>query len=127
AILSDPVVGEAARALHKDALAMLDRMIAEKWTCPRAAISFFPANAEGDDIVLFADEGRTKRRATVYTLRQQRKPSPGRPNLALADYIAPLESGRQDWLGAFVVTAGAGIEAKALEFERANDDYNSIL
>jgi 5-methyltetrahydrofolate--homocysteine methyltransferase len=127
AILDDPVVGEAARALHKDALAMLERMIAEKWTKPRAAIAFFPANAEGDDIVLFADEARTKRRAVVRTLRQQRKPSPGRPNLALADYIAPLGSGRNDWLGAFVVTAGAGIEAKALEFERANDDYSSIL
>jgi 5-methyltetrahydrofolate--homocysteine methyltransferase len=127
AILEDPVVGEAARALHKDALAMLERMIAEKWTKPRAAVAFFPANAEGDDIVLFADEGRTKRRAVAHTLRQQRKPSPGRPNLALADYIAPLGSGRQDWLGAFVVTAGAGIEAKALEFERANDDYSSIL
>ena len=127
AILSDPVVGEAARALHNDALAMLERMIAEKWTKPRAVISFFPANAEGDDIVLFADEARTQRRAVAHTLRQQRKPSPGRPNLALADYIAPLGSGRNDWLGAFVVTAGAGIEAKALEFERANDDYSSIL
>jgi 5-methyltetrahydrofolate--homocysteine methyltransferase len=127
AILEDPVVGEAARALHKDALALLERMIAETWTQPRAAIAFFPANAEGDDVVLFADEARTKRRAVVHTLRQQRKPSPGRPNLALADYIAPLDSGRQDWLGAFIVTAGAGIEAKALEFERANDDYSSIL
>jgi 5-methyltetrahydrofolate--homocysteine methyltransferase len=127
AILSDPVVGEAARALHKDALAMLDRMIAERWTQPRAALAFFPANAEGDDIVLFADEARSKRLTVVHTLRQQRKPSPGRPNLALADYIAPFDSGRQDWLGAFVVTAGAGIETKALECERANDDYGSIL
>ena len=127
AILSDPVVGEAARALHADALAMLERMIAEKWTRPRAVVSFFPANADGDDIVLFADEARTQPLAVAYTLRQQRKPSPGRPNLALADFIAPLDSGRQDWLGAFVVTAGAGIEAKALEFERANDDYGSIL
>ncbi len=127
AILDDPVVGGAARALHKDALAMLERMIDEKWTHPRAVIAFFPANAEGDDIVLFADEARGKRRAVVHTLRQQRKPSPGRPNLALADYVAPLGSGVRDWLGAFVVTAGAGIEAKALEFERANDDYSSIL
>jgi 5-methyltetrahydrofolate--homocysteine methyltransferase len=120
-------VGEAARALHKDALAMLERMIAEKWTRPRAAVAFFPANAEGDDIVLFADEARTQRRAMVHSLRQQRKPSPGRPNLALADYVAPIESKVADWLGAFVVTAGAGIEEKALAFERANDDYSSIL
>ncbi|MBL8663645.1 MAG: methionine synthase, partial [Candidatus Odyssella sp.] len=127
AILDDPVVGAAARALHEDALAMLDRMIAEAWTRPRAVVSFFPANAEGDDIVLFADEARTRRLAVAHTLRQQRKPSPGRPNLALADYVAPLGSGRQDWLGAFVVTAGAGIEEKALAFERANDDYASIL
>jgi 5-methyltetrahydrofolate--homocysteine methyltransferase len=127
AILDDPVVGEAARALHKDALAMLERMIAEKWTRPRAAVAFFPANAEGDDIVLFADEARTQRRAMVHSLRQQRKPSPGRPNLALADYVAPIESKVADWLGAFVVTAGAGIEEKALAFERANDDYSSIL
>ena len=127
AILDDPVVGTAARALHEDALAMLDRMIAETWTRPRAVVSFFPANAEGDDIVLFADEARTRRLAVAHTLRQQRKPSPGRPNLALADYVAPLGSGRQDWLGAFVVTAGAGIEEKALAFERANDDYASIL
>jgi 5-methyltetrahydrofolate--homocysteine methyltransferase len=127
AILEDPVVGEAARSLHKDALAMVERMIAEKWTRPRAAVAFFPANAEGDDIVLFADEGRRGRLAVVHSLRQQRKPSPGRPNLALADYIAPIESKVADWLGAFVVTAGAGIEEKALAFERANDDYSSIL
>ncbi|MCW5772929.1 MAG: B12-binding domain-containing protein, partial [Rhodospirillaceae bacterium] len=127
AILDDPVVGEAARALHRDALAMLDRIVAEKWTQPRAVLDFFPANAEGDDIVLFADRARTQRRAVVHTLRQQRKPGPGRANFALADFVAPTESGVADWLGAFVVTAGAGIEANALEFERANDDYSSIL
>jgi 5-methyltetrahydrofolate--homocysteine methyltransferase len=127
AILDDPVVGEAARTLHADALAMLERMIAEKWTRPRAVVAFFPANAEGDDIVLFADEARSARRAVVHTLRQQRKPSPGRANLALADYVAPLGSGVADWLGAFVVTAGPGIEEKAHAFERANDDYSAIL
>jgi 5-methyltetrahydrofolate--homocysteine methyltransferase len=127
AILDDPVIGQAARTLHSDALAMLERMIAEKWTRPRAVIAFFPANAEGDDIVLFADEGRQRRLAVVHTLRQQRKPGPGRPNLALADYVAPIDSGVPDWLGAFVVTAGTGIAAKALEFERAHDDYSSIL
>jgi 5-methyltetrahydrofolate--homocysteine methyltransferase len=127
AILDDPVVGEAARTLHKDALAVLERMIAEKWTRPRAVVAFFPANAEVDDIVLFAGEDRKTRRAVLRTLRQQRKPGPGRANLALADYVAPLESGVPDWVGAFVVTAGAGIEAKALEFERANDDYSAIL
>jgi 5-methyltetrahydrofolate--homocysteine methyltransferase len=127
AILDDPVVGEAARALHKDALAMLDRMIAEKWTRPRAVIAFFPANAEGDDVVLFADEARRTQHAVLRTLRQQRRPSPGRANLALADYVAPVESGVADWVGAFVVTAGAGIEQRALGFERANDDYSAIL
>jgi len=127
AILDDAVVGEAARALHRDALAMLDRLVAERWTRPRAVLSFFPANAEGDDIVLFADDARKRRLATVHTMRQQRQPSPGRPNLALADFVAPLESGKPDWIGAFVVTAGPGVEAKAAEFERANDDYSAIL
>ncbi|MGH7006159.1 MAG: vitamin B12 dependent-methionine synthase activation domain-containing protein, partial [Alphaproteobacteria bacterium] len=127
AILDDPVVGEAARSLHRDALDMLERMIAEKWTRPRAVVAFFPANAEGDDIVLFADEARAQRRAVVHSLRQQRKPSPGRANLALADFVAPIASGKPDWLGAFIVTAGPGIAAKALTFERANDDYSAIL
>ncbi len=127
AILDDPVVGEAARALFRDAEAMLERMIAERWTRPRAAVAFWPAQSIGDDIVLFKDAARRHPLATAHTLRQQRKPSPGRPNLALADLIAPSGSGIADWLGGFVVTAGAGIEAKALEFERTNDDYSAIL
>ncbi len=127
AILDDAVVGEAARGLFRDAQAMLERMITERWTRPRAVIAFWPAQVDGDDIVLYRDEARRERLATVYTLRQQRPPGPGRANLALADFIAPAESGVGDWLGGFAVTAGAGIDEKARDFERAHDDYSSIL
>jgi 5-methyltetrahydrofolate--homocysteine methyltransferase len=127
AILDDPVVGSAARALYADAGAMLKALIAERWTRARAAIRFWPAASRGDDIVLFADGARQSVAATLPTLRQQRPPGPGRPNLALADFVAPEASGKADWLGAFVVTAGDGIEAAAKRFEAAHDDYSAIL
>jgi 5-methyltetrahydrofolate--homocysteine methyltransferase len=127
AILDDPVVGEAARALFRDAGDMLERMIGEAWTQPRAVVAFWPANAMGDDIAIYADERRCDVLARVHTLRQQRPPGPGRPNLALADFVAPAESGVADWLGGFAVTAGAGIEERARAFEAANDDYSAIL
>ena len=126
-ILEDAQVGEAARSLHADALAMLDRLVAEGWTRPRGVAGFWPANREGDDdIALFADEARTQRLATLHTLRQQmQRGRRGRPNLALADFVAP--PGTPDYIGAFAVTAGDGIEARARAFEAGRDDYSAIM
>jgi 5-methyltetrahydrofolate--homocysteine methyltransferase len=127
AILSDPKVGEAARALYDDARKMLDRIVKEKWFTARATVGFWPANAEGDDVVLYADETRTKQIATLHTLRQQLEKREGRFNAALSDFIAPISSGVPDYVGGFVVTAGIGEDVIADRFKNANDDYSSIL
>jgi 5-methyltetrahydrofolate--homocysteine methyltransferase len=127
AILSDPKVGEAARALYGDARKMLDRIVKEKWFTARATIGFWRANAEGDDISLYADESRTKKIATLHTLRQQLEKREGRYNAALSDFIAPVSSGVPDYIGGFVVTAGIGEDVIADRFKDANDDYSSIL
>jgi 5-methyltetrahydrofolate--homocysteine methyltransferase len=127
AILSDAKVGEAARALYDDARKMLERIVKEKWFTARAAIGFWPANAKGDDIVLYADESRTKEIATLHTLRQQLEKREGRFNAALSDFIAPVSSGVPDYIGGFVVTAGIGEDVIADRFKNANDDYSSIL
>jgi 5-methyltetrahydrofolate--homocysteine methyltransferase len=133
AILDDPVVGEAARNVFKDAQAMLARIVGEKWLHPRAVIGLWPANAIGDDIEVYADDARAEVRAVVHTLRQQmareRKDKDGRerPNLALADFIAPKASGVPDWLGGFAVTAGHGLDVVVKDFEAHHDDYNSIM
>jgi 5-methyltetrahydrofolate--homocysteine methyltransferase len=126
-ILQDEKLGEAARPLFEDAQAMLKQLIAEKWLRARGVVGFWPANTIGDDIVLYADEGRGERMATLHTLRQQMARDPGRPNLALADFVAPEETGAPDYVGAFAVTAGIGEEEVATRFERANDDYSKIL
>lgn len=125
AILDDAKVGEVARSLYDDARKMLDLIVKEKWFSARATIGFWPANAEGDDIVLYADESRTKSIATLHTLRQQLEKREGRFNAALADFIAPV--GVPDYVGGFVVTAGIGEDAVADRFKKANDDYSSIL
>ncbi len=127
AILEDEAQGEAARQLYADAQAMLDKIIAEKWFRPRAVIGFWPANTVGDDIRLFTDDSRSQELATFFTLRQQLSKRDGRPNVALSDFVAPLASGVQDYVGGFVVTAGIEEIAIAERFERANDDYSSIL
>ncbi len=127
AILKDEKVGEAARALYADARAMLDRIVKEKWFKASAAIGFWPANAEGDDIVLYADETRTRKIATLHTLRQQLEKREGRFNTALSDFIAPASSGVPDYIGGFVVTAGIGEDEIADRFKQKNDDYSSIL
>jgi 5-methyltetrahydrofolate--homocysteine methyltransferase len=127
AILSDPKVGEAARSLYDDARNMLDRIVKEKWFSARAAIGFWPANAEGDDIAVYADESRRQKIATLHTLRQQLEKREGRYNAALSDFIAPVSSGVPDYIGGFVVTAGIGEDAVADRFKNANDDYSSIL
>ena len=126
-IFEDEKHGEVARQLFADAQAMLDKIIAEKWFTPKAVVGFWPAGTVGDDIRLFTDEARDKDLATFFTLRQQLSKRDGRPNVALSDFVAPVDSGRKDYLGGFVVTAGIGEIAIAERFERANDDYNSIL
>jgi 5-methyltetrahydrofolate--homocysteine methyltransferase len=126
-ILQDEKQGEAARQLFDDAQQMLKKIIDEKWFVPKATIGFWPANAVGDDIRLFADDSRDKELATFYTLRQQLTRRDGKPNLALADFVAPVESGKPDYIGGFVVTAGIEEIAIAERFERANDDYASIM
>ncbi|WP_296097329.1 methionine synthase [uncultured Agrobacterium sp.] len=127
AILEDEKQGEAARHLYADAQAMLKKIIEEKWFRPRAVIGFWPANAVGDDIRLFTDESRTSELETFYTLRQQLSKRDGRPNVALSDFVAAKDSGIADYVGGFVVTAGIEEVAIAERFERANDDYSSIL
>ncbi len=127
AILEDEKQGEAARQLFSDAQAMLKKIIDEKWFRPRAVIGFWPANSVGDDIRLFTDENRRQELATFFTLRQQLSKRDGRPNVALSDFVAPVDSGVADYVGGFVVTAGIEEVAIAERFERANDDYSSIL
>ena len=102
-------------------------IIDERWFAPRAVVGFWPANAAGDDITVFADEARTTHYATFFTLRQQLTRRDGKPNVALADFVAPIGSAKHDYLGGFVVTAGIEEVAIAQRFERANDDYNAIL
>jgi 5-methyltetrahydrofolate--homocysteine methyltransferase len=127
AILDDPKVGDVARSLYEDARKMLDRIIAEKWFKAQATIGFWPANVVGDDIVVYADEGREKQIGTFHTLRQQLEKREGRFNAALSDFIAPAASGVPDYIGAFVVTAGIGEDVVTERFKNANDDYSSIL
>jgi 5-methyltetrahydrofolate--homocysteine methyltransferase len=126
-ILEDEKQGAAARQLFDDAQAMLAKIIDEKWFTPRAVIGFWPAGAVGDDIRLYADEGRERELATFFTLRQQLAKRDGKSNVALSDFVAPADSGKPDWLGGFVVTAGIEEVAIAERFERANDDYSSIM
>ncbi len=125
-ILDDEKQGEAARALFDDAQAMLARIIDERWFSPRAVVGFWPANAVGDDIRLYSDEGRREALAMLHTLRQQHAKRPGRPNLALADFVAP-EGRASDYVGGFVVTAGPEEVAIAEAFDRANDNYAAIM
>ncbi len=127
AILEDDVVGEAASSLYRDARAMLGRIIDEKWLQAKAVVGLFPANAVGDDIVVFGDDARSEELATLHQLRQQRRLPNGQPNLCLADFVAPRDSGVTDYVGAFAVTAGIGIEKHVAAFESKHDDYNAIL
>ncbi len=126
-ILDDEVVGDAARTLHQHALDMLDRIVAEHEVTANAVMGFWPANSEGDDIIVFEDAERNKPLARLHHLRQQTEKARGNPNLCLADYIAPLESGVADYIGGFVVTAGLGVAAQVARYEDDDDDYNSIL
>src|SRR5499427_3621930 len=127
AILDDDKYGAAARALFDDAKAMLDRIIGENWFAARGMAGFWPANAESDDILIYADEARDRPIATLHTLRQQLARREGRANVALADFVAPRSSGIADYVGAFIVTAGFGEDEIAKRFRGANDDYSSIM
>jgi 5-methyltetrahydrofolate--homocysteine methyltransferase len=127
AILDDPKVGEVARSLYDDARKMLDLIVKENWFKAQATIGFWPANADGDDMVVYADDTRKAKIATFHTLRQQLEKREGRFNTALSDFIAPRASGVPDYIGAFVVTAGIGEDVIADRFKNANDDYSSIL
>jgi 5-methyltetrahydrofolate--homocysteine methyltransferase len=127
AILEDPVVGEAATSLYRDARSMLDCIVKEKWLRASAVYGIFPAASAGDDVLLFEDESHESTIATLNFLRQQRDKAKGRANRCLADYIAPEQHALNDHVGLFAVTAGLGIEEKLEEFEAAHDDYQSIL
>ena len=127
AILDDKKVGEAARGLFADAQAMLRKMADEQWFRACAVVGFWPANSDGDDVLVFADEMRSKPIAMLHTLRQQLARREGRANVALADFVAPRASGLADYIGAFAVTAGLGEEAVAERFKHANDDYSAIM
>jgi 5-methyltetrahydrofolate--homocysteine methyltransferase len=127
AILEDEVVGIEATRLFQDAQVILGLMIKEKWTQANAVVGLFPANSKGDDIEIYDPSDSSKLIAIQHTLRQQTKKAEGQPNLALSDFVAPNDSGIQDYIGAFVVTTGIGLEAHIARFEADHDDYNSIL
>ncbi len=123
AILSDEIVGSQASELYRDARAMLDRIVEEKWLQAKAVFGLWPANSVGDDVRVQHPDGET----TLHFLRQQVDKPAERPDFCLADFIAPADSGQQDWIGAFAVTAGIGINAHVARFEADHDDYNAIL
>jgi 5-methyltetrahydrofolate--homocysteine methyltransferase len=126
-ILTDPVVGEAARKLFAEAQEMLARIVEENWVVANGVLGLFPAaQANGDDIEIYRDTTRRQTLMTWRNLRQQNVKPTGRPNLCLADFIAPKASGVADWIGAFAVSAG-GIEERVAAYEAANDDYSAIM
>ncbi|HVN42371.1 MAG TPA: vitamin B12 dependent-methionine synthase activation domain-containing protein, partial [Steroidobacteraceae bacterium] len=126
-VLTDPVVGEAASQLYADARRVLKQLMAERWLRAAAVVGLFPANSVDEDIEVYADESRTTVVHRLHHLRQQKPKPAGQPHFALADFIAPKASGVPDWIGAFAVTAGLGLEEKVREFEARHDDYGSIM
>ncbi|WP_280633742.1 methionine synthase [Nocardioides sp. 503] len=126
-ILNSPTSGETARKLYDDANEMLDTIIAEKWITARGVYGFFPANADGDDVITYADDARQEPLTVLHHLRQQGAHRDGVPNRSLADYVAPVGSGIADHLGGFAVTAGIGLPERVKAFRDDLDDYNAIL
>jgi 5-methyltetrahydrofolate--homocysteine methyltransferase len=126
-LLSDPVRGPAARELFANAQELLKKIVDEKLFTAHGVYGFYPANSDGDDIVLYSDVTRTKELARLHTLRQQKDNQRGKPQLALADFIAPSDSGHVDYIGAFAVTTGHGTQELAEKFDKDNDQYNSIM
>ncbi len=127
AIFSDPVVGAEARKLHADAVALLERIVHNRSLVAKGVYGFFAANSVGDDIVLYADDSRMAEIGRLHTLRQQWERQGQSVFHALADFVAPVESGRRDYVGAFACTAGHGCDELAASFDRQHDDYSSIL
>ncbi len=123
AILEDPVVGDSARKLYADARKMLDRIVREKWLTAKGVVTFWPCRRDGDDVVLYSDDTRTKEISRLYFLRQQIEKRAPRANMCLADFISP----EADWIGGFAVTAGHGIEEHLKRFKADQDDYSDIL
>ncbi|MGV3720941.1 MAG: vitamin B12 dependent-methionine synthase activation domain-containing protein, partial [Actinomycetota bacterium] len=127
-ILEDEVVGERAKELLDDAKALLQRIVDERLLRPAAVYGFFPANSVGDDIEVYTDDTRTQVLTTLHSLRQQTDKAQSAPvNLALADFVAPKESGRADYVGAFAVTSGHGVDELVVKYKADLDDYNAIM
>jgi 5-methyltetrahydrofolate--homocysteine methyltransferase len=127
-ILTDEVVGEQATSLFADAQEMLSKIEKENWLTAKAVIGIWPANSNGkDDVSIYKNEDRTEAEETFYSLRQQTQKAKNLPNFSLADFIAPKETGLQDYIGGFVVTAGLGIEKHVKQYQETHDDYSAIL
>jgi 5-methyltetrahydrofolate--homocysteine methyltransferase len=127
AIFDHPQYGAAARELYDNAQALLATLVRDGRLTASGVYGFWPANADGDDIVLFEDEARARERLRFNMLRQQEPIADGKPNRSLADFVAPISSGRADYLGAFAVTAGIGAADLVAAFEREHDDYQAIM
>ena len=126
-LLDDPVRGPAARDLFANARDLLRRIVDEGWLTAHGVYGFFPANSDGDDIVLFTDRSRSVELTRFHTLRQQKEARKGAPQYALADFVAPRDSGREDFVGGFAVTAGHRADDLARRFETEHDEYNAIM
>ncbi len=126
-IFDDAEKGAEAKQLFADAQAMLQQLIAEKWLTARAVFGLFPANSIGDDIEVYADESRREVRTIFHNLRQQQEKPDGKSHRCLSDFVAPKDSGVKDYVGAFAVTAGIGIDARVAEYEKQHDDYRAIM
>ncbi len=126
-ILKDDIVGEEATTVFNDAQEILRDIVDNKRLQAKAVLGLYPANSDGDDIILYTDENRHDVKMTLHHLRQQNEKPPGKPNQCLSDYIAPAKTGLKDYLGAFAVTAGIGVDEMVKEYEADNDDYNAIM
>ena len=127
-IFEDPDKGEVAKTLYQDAQAMLDKIIKERWLQAKAVIGLFPANSVGDDdIEVYTDDARSQVLMTLHNLRQQQEKPDDKANRSLSDYIAPKDSGLKDYIGAFAVTTGIGIDEHVKRFEQAHDDHSAIM
>ncbi len=127
AIMEDETVGEQAKELYDDAQHMLDEIVEDKLLKAKSVIGLYPANSLEEDVIVFEDEARSKQKAKFHFLRQQGEKRQGQPNSSLADYVAPWDTGKEDYIGMFAVTSGIGIEKLIEKYETAKDDYNSIL
>ncbi|XP_076040931.1 methionine synthase-like [Oratosquilla oratoria] len=126
-LFNDPTIGPEAKKVFQDAKDMLDEIISKKLIYAHGIVGFFPANSLGDDILIYTDETRSKAKATLYGLRQQVDKGNDDPHACISDFIAPLETGRKDYIGMFAVSAGFGVEELCSRFEKEYDDYNVIL